>query len=88
MRMGLYRVTLTINLDIQITEDNADVDPRPALQGDHPQSALNRAVWMWLRGMNHAERKALGLGRSVLLKKDMHVIEIKPDREPEEHKHD
>ncbi len=86
--MGLYRVTLKINLDVRITEDNATVDPHPALQGDHPQSALNRAAWMWLRGMSQAERKALGLGRSVLLKKDMHVIEIKPDGEPGKHPHD
>ncbi len=86
--MGLYRVTLTINLDVRITEDNAEADPRPALQGDHAQAALNRATTMWLEGMSRAERKALGMGRSVIMKKDMHVIEIKPDGEPEEHQHD
>jgi len=86
--MGLYRVTMPINLDVRITEGNATIDPRPALQGDHPQSALNRAVWMWLKGMSRAERKALGMGRSMILKKGMRVIEIKPDGEPEEHQHD
>ena len=82
--MGLYRVTLTIHLDVRITEDNAEADPRPALQGDHPQSALNRATTMWLEGMSRAERKALGLGRSWLLNRDMHVSEIKPDGEPDQ----
>ena len=86
--MSLYRVTLTINLDVRITEDNANIDPRPALQGDHPQSALNRATMMWLEGMNRAERKALGMGRSVLLNKDMHVIQIQPDGELEEQPYD
>ena len=60
--MSLYRVTMKISFMVDVTPENQEADPRLPLQGDTPEAAINRASWVWLKGIGLAQktRKALG----------------------------
>ncbi len=79
--MSLYRVTLKIDFMVNINEENLKADPRPALQGDTLKSAVNRASWVWLKGMRLAQetRKCLGVGRSFYRAADVEVLRLEPE---------
>ncbi len=74
--MSVYRVTMKINFLVEIDDKNALADPRPALQGDTAQSALNRACWVWLKGSREVKplNKRLGVKRAFARKKDWEAI--------------
>ncbi len=76
--MSIYRVTMKINFLVEINDDNVMADPRPPLQGNTAQAALNRASWAWLRGSQLAKHVAqsLGVKRSYALKKDWEVVQL------------
>ncbi len=77
--MSLYRVTLKVDFMVNINDENLNADQRPALQGDTPKSAVNRASWVWLKGMRLAQetRKSLGVGRSFYRTADVEVQRLK-----------
>ena len=69
---------------MNINEDNLNADPRPALQGDTPkagQSAVNRASWIWLKGMQlaHKPKKSLGVGRCFYRATDIEIQRLEPE---------
>lgn len=76
--MSFYRVTLKIDFIVNINPENELADPRPALQGDTPDAAVNRASWVWLEGMKLAAetRNSLGVGRSFYRTADVEVTEL------------
>ena len=76
--MSFYRVTLKIDFIVNINPENELADPRPALQGDTPEAAANRASWIWLEGMRltSGTRKSLGVGRSFCRKADVEVTKV------------
>ena len=76
--MSSYRVTLKIDFIVDINPENELVDPRPALQGDTPEAAANRASWVWLEGMKltGGTRKSLGVGRSLCRKSYVEVTQV------------
>ena len=76
--MSIYRVTMKINFLVEINDKNATAGPREPLQGDTPQSALNRVSWIWLKGMQGMKQwnKLLGVKRSFAHKQDWEVIRV------------
>ena len=76
--MSTYRVTMKINFLVEINDENVTADPRAPLQGDTAQSALNRASWSWLRGMQLMKpwNKSLGVKRSFAWKRDWEVVRL------------
>ena len=79
--MSLYRLTLKIDFMVNINEENLIADPRPALQGDTPKAAVNRACWIWLQGMQLVQetKKSLGVGRSFYRTADVEVQRLEPE---------
>ncbi len=71
-------MTLTIDFMVNINEGNLAADPHPALQGDTPESAVNRASWVWLKGMQLTQeaRKSFGVGRSFYRAADVKVQQL------------
>jgi len=74
--MSVYCVTMKINFLVEINDDNALADPRLPLQGDTPQSALNRACWVWLKGSQMVKQlnKSLGVKRTYARKQEWEVV--------------
>ncbi len=73
--MALYRVTLQVEILVDINEDNlvpkAGVGFQgPGFQGDIPQVAVNRAIWCLMNG-DGATRKAFGIKRQNYRKKHL-----------------
>lgn len=79
--VGQYRVTMKINFIVNINDNNRLADPRPPLQGDTAEAAVNRAVWCWLKSMSlmREMRRTLGVGRSMTRKADIQVVAIEQD---------
>ena len=71
-----YKVTLTIDIVVDINDENDKVDSRVAFQGDTPKTAINRAVWSILGQLTRDQKRAFGIGRTFIPAKDMHAVEV------------